>query len=63
MPDAIQRAIEASRHVGAVELTPKPIAAPKVTNIEDTAAATKAPATIGVHCRVHNLSADRSPAD
>jgi hypothetical protein len=43
--------MEASRQVGAVELTPKPIAAANVTRIKESAVAPSAPAMIGVHWR------------
>jgi hypothetical protein len=49
MPDNNQSASDASRHVGAVELTPRPTVVPNVTMIEDTAQAVRAPAMIGPH--------------
>ena len=56
MPDSNHKATEASRHVGAAELTPRPTVAAKVTRIEDTAVAVRAPAIIGVHCNVQGSS-------
>jgi hypothetical protein len=49
MPESSQSAQDASRQVGAEELTPRPTAAPKVIKIEDSAVAVKAPTTTGVH--------------
>src|SRR5689334_3328233 len=57
MPESNASAMDASLHVGAAELTPRPTVAPKVIRIEETAQATKAPATTGVHCNVQPLSA------
>jgi hypothetical protein len=48
--------MDASRHVGDVELTPNPTVAANVINMEDIAAAPKAPAIIGVHCKDHPLA-------
>jgi hypothetical protein len=56
MPDNSHKAIEASRQVGAAELTPRPTVAAKVTRIEDTAVAVSAPAMIGVHRSVQGSS-------
>jgi len=50
-PDNNHNATEASRQVGAVELTPSPIVAANVTRISDSAVALNAPAITGVHCR------------
>jgi hypothetical protein len=50
MPDNSQSAIEASRHVGDVELTPSPTVAPNVIKMDDMAAAARPPAMIGDHC-------------
>src|SRR3569833_1074147 len=52
MPESRNNATEASRHVGAAELTPSPTVAAKLIRMDDTAVAVRAPATIGVHCRV-----------
>src|SRR6516164_6779935 len=52
MPESSHKATDASLQVGAVELTPRPTVAANVTNMEDTAHAMRAPATIGVHCRL-----------
>src|ERR1700742_1180794 len=51
MPDNSHKAHEASRHVGAAELTPRPTVAANVIRINDSAVAVKAPTTIGVHCK------------
>ena len=56
MPDSSHKATEASRQVGAAELTPRPTATANVTRIEDTAVAVSAPAIIGVHCNVQGAS-------
>src|ERR1041385_7081594 len=60
-PDNSQSATEAPRQVGAVELTPSPTAAAKVTRIRDSAVAASAPAMTGVHCRYLG-SASSGPA-
>src|SRR3569832_901779 len=52
MPESSHNATEASRQVGAAELTPSPTVAAKVRRIDETAAAVRAPASIGVHCNV-----------
>src|SRR4051794_3953069 len=52
MPDSNHNAIEASLHVGEAELTPKPKVAAKVIKINDRAEAARAPAMIGVHCKL-----------
>src|SRR5690242_18877479 len=62
MPESSQSATDASLQVGAVELTPRPTVAANVIMIEATAHATTAPATIGVHCSVHESSTGRSAA-
>jgi hypothetical protein len=51
MPDNIHNAAEASRQVGAADVTPKPTVAPNVTNTKDNAVAAKAPSKIGDHCK------------
>src|SRR3979490_1150801 len=51
MPDNIQSAADASRHVGAVKLTPNPTAAANVTRIRESAVAACARAMTGVHCK------------
>src|SRR5215472_7110126 len=56
MPESTHNATEASRHVGAVELTPRPTLVANVIMIENTAHVVNAPATIGVHCSVHALA-------
>src|SRR6476469_1776915 len=56
MPERIARAAEASRHVGDVELTPRPTALPNIKRIKESAAAAIAPATTGVHCRNQSCS-------
>src|SRR3979411_184662 len=56
MPDSSHNAIDASLHVGDVELTPKPTVAAKVIRISERAEAAKAPATIGVHCKLQRTS-------
>src|SRR3954464_14794147 len=60
-PDSSHNATDASRHVGAVELTPSPTAAAKVTRIRESAVAASAPAITGVHCRYFG-SASSGPA-
>ena len=62
MPESNVSATDASLQVGATELTPRPTVAPNVINIDDTAHATRAPATTDVHCNVQPLSAGRSAA-
>jgi hypothetical protein len=42
--------MEASRHVGDVELTPNPTVAPNVIRMDDMAADANPPAMIGDHC-------------
>src|ERR1700712_1405097 len=51
MPDNIHRAAEASRQLGAADVTPKPTLAPNVTRTNDNAVAAKAPSRIGDHCK------------
>src|SRR6478672_10900537 len=43
-PDSRASADDESRHVGEVELTPRPMATPKLTKMKDSAAAANAPA-------------------
>src|SRR3954463_12609044 len=50
-PDRIASAADASRQVGAVGVTPRPIVTANVSNTEDSAVAANAPSTIGDHCR------------
>ena len=50
-PDRRTSANEASRHVGAVELTDSPMARAEACNTRARAAAAIAPATIGPHVR------------
>jgi hypothetical protein len=52
MPDSNHNAIEASLQVGDAELTPKPKVAAKVIKISERAEAARAPAMIGVHCKL-----------
>src|SRR3569833_276140 len=61
MPESSHSAKEASRHVGAVEATPRPRAVANESMISESADAASAPATMGVHCRPHgsSLSAGR----
>src|SRR6201999_2154766 len=62
MPESTHSATDASRQVGAAELTPRPTVVPNVIMMKDAAHATSAPATIGVHCKVHKPPAVRSAA-
>jgi hypothetical protein len=55
------QATEASRQVGAVELTPSPTAAANVIMIKENAVAANAPATTGVHFK-YPVSAACGPA-
>src|SRR5258708_10498240 len=55
MPDRNHNAAEASRQVGAVDVTPKPTVAPNVTRMNERAVAASAPRIIGDHCK--NLGA------
>src|SRR3954465_3833905 len=62
-PDRIHSATEAPRHVGAVELTPRPTAIAKLIRIEETAVAMMAPAMTGVHCRLQLSEVPRAMGD
>src|SRR3954453_2684060 len=50
-PNSKHKRTDASRQVGAVELTPSPTAAANVTRMRESAVAASAPAITGVHCR------------
>ena len=50
-PDRIASAADASRHVGAIDETPRPIVTANVSNTEDSVVAANAPSTIGDHSR------------
>src|SRR3954454_16970557 len=59
-PDRIASAADASRQVGAVEVTPRPIVTANVSNTEDSAVAAKAPSMIGDHCRKRGAASLRA---
>src|SRR5215203_1888915 len=59
-PDRIASAADASRHVGAADVTPRPIVTANVSNTEDSAVAASAPSTIGDHCRKRGVISVRA---
>src|SRR3954453_14033171 len=59
-PDRIASAADASRQVGAVGVTPRPIVTANVSNTEDSAVAAKAPSMIGDHCRKRGAASLRA---
>src|SRR6185369_3881977 len=60
-PERIASAADASRQVGAVDVTPRPIVTANVNNTEDSAVAANAPSTIGDHCRNRGAASLRVP--
>jgi len=53
-------AADASRHVGAVDVTPRPTVTPNVSSTDDSAVAANAPSMIGDHCRKRGAVSLRS---
>src|SRR5262245_5192115 len=60
-PDSRASAADASSHVGEAELTPRPMATPKLTRMNDIAPAANAPAMTELHWMLHRSSAVTTP--
>src|SRR6476659_5144465 len=63
MPDNIHNAAEASRQLGAADVTPRPTLAPNATNTNDKAVAAKAPSRMGDHCKYRGPRSARSASE
>src|SRR6516225_4313375 len=60
-PDNSASAAEASRQVGEAELTPRPMATPKLTRMNDIAPDANAPAMTELHWMLRGCSAAMKP--